>query len=354
RLLQDGGDEFLFAARDFRFLHFHLRFALDLLNPHGFFDHLLLHDVGFDFVGLVGRSLRFLCHFEVTGLFDVQVTLGFGLLGQRGGFGRDAFLISLCFGDGRRACRLGALDGNVAIGFGGGYFGVSLDASDIGTPHVGDVFVFVAHFLDGEADDFQPHLAHVIGAGGTHAVADHFRLLDDLLHGELADDSPEMALHHQANQGFALFWSLCQKLLSSGEDGLLVVFYFDLRNGFNGYGDALLGIQALLRGDVEGHQFQREIAAGLHHRKNQSAFSAVDLRASHAEANQRFIWPNFSIHLGDHDHDHQKPKNEKPGDDHHFVWQPEHKASFSTAPDCLYRTPVRETFYFVNSSHRFT
>src|SRR5213082_2511294 len=36
RLLQHGGDEFAFAARDFRFLHFHLSFAFHLLDLHGF------------------------------------------------------------------------------------------------------------------------------------------------------------------------------------------------------------------------------------------------------------------------------------------------------------------------------
>ena len=35
--------------------------------------------------------------------------------------------------------------------------------------------------------------------------ADHFRLLDDLLHGELADDAAEVAFHHQADEAFALF-----------------------------------------------------------------------------------------------------------------------------------------------------
>src|SRR5213075_2750862 len=73
-----------------------------------------------------------------------------------------------------------------------------------GPTHVGDVLTLVPHFLDGEADDLQPHLAHVCRAGGAHAVTHHFRFLDDLLDGELPDDSPEMAFHHQANQAFPL------------------------------------------------------------------------------------------------------------------------------------------------------
>src|SRR5712664_2174268 len=354
RLLQHGGDEFLLAARDFRFLHFHLRFALHLLDTHGLFNHLLLHDVGFDFIRLVGGGLRFLGHFQVAGFLDVQVALRFGLLGQRSGLGRDALLVGLCFRNSRGPRCFSALDGDVAVGFGGGHFRVPLDARDVRPPHVGDVFVLVAYFLDREADDFQPHLAHVVGAGGSHAVANHLGFFHNLLYGELADDASKMAFHHQADQGLTLFWPLGKELLGGCEDGLLVVLHFDLRYGFNRHGDALFCIQTLLRGDVQRHQLQRKIPAGLHHRKNQSPFSAVDLRPSHAVSDQSFIRPDFSIHLGDHDHDHQKSKNEKPGDDYHFVWQPEHKASFSTSPDCLCRPSVRENFYFVNSSHLFT
>src|SRR5437868_2245691 len=68
------------------------------------------------------------------------------------------------------------------------------------------------------SDDFQPHLAHVVRAGRAHAVAHHFRLFDDLLDGELADDSAEMAFHDQANQAFALVRILAQELLRGGED----------------------------------------------------------------------------------------------------------------------------------------
>src|SRR6267378_4182899 len=202
RLFQYRSDELAFAARDFRFLYFHLSLALHLLHPHRFGDDLLLHDVGLDFVGFVGCGLRLLRHLQIAGLLDVEV----------------------------------------AVGFGGGHFRVSLDARDVRPPHVGDVLVLVAYFLDGEADDFQPHLAHVVGARGSHAVANHFRFLDDLFHCELPDDSPEMPFHHQANQGFALFWPLRKKLLGSCQDGLLVVFHLDLRNGFDGYGDALLRV----------------------------------------------------------------------------------------------------------------
>src|SRR5215472_4366168 len=60
RLLQDGGDEFAFAARDFRFLHFYLGFALHLLDLHGLGNHVLLLNVSLNFIGLVGLRLRLL------------------------------------------------------------------------------------------------------------------------------------------------------------------------------------------------------------------------------------------------------------------------------------------------------
>ena len=62
--------------------------------------------------------------------------------------------------------RLGALDRGVALGFGRGDVGVALDARDVGPAHVDDVLVLVADFLDGERDDFEAHLVHVVGAGG--------------------------------------------------------------------------------------------------------------------------------------------------------------------------------------------
>src|SRR5258707_257221 len=82
-----------------------------------------------------------------------------------------------------------AIDGDIAIGFGRGYFGVALDARDVRAAHVGDVLILVAYFLDGEAHDFEPHLAHIVGARRAHVPADHFRLLHDLLDRELPDDA---------------------------------------------------------------------------------------------------------------------------------------------------------------------
>src|SRR2546423_786013 len=68
----------------------------------------------------------------------------------------------------------------------------------------GDVLVLVPHLLDGEGDHLEAHLVHVVRAGRAHAVAHHLRLLDDLLHRELADDAAQVPLQHQADQPLAL------------------------------------------------------------------------------------------------------------------------------------------------------
>ena len=62
--------------------------------------HLLLHDVGLDFIGFI--SLRFLPvdGFQIRGLLDFQIALRFGLLGQRERLGKHALLIGLRFRDG--------------------------------------------------------------------------------------------------------------------------------------------------------------------------------------------------------------------------------------------------------------
>src|SRR5208283_1721850 len=324
RLFQDGGDEFAFAANDFGVLNFYLGFALDLLNADLFeYDGLLLA-IGLDFIGLVGLRLGLLAGFQVVGLLDVEVTCGFGLLGHRCGFGGDTLLIRLRLGDGGGARGFGALDSDVAIGFGGGDFGVALDAGDVRAAHVGDVLVFVADFLQGEADDFKAHLAHVVGAGGAHAVADHFRLLDDLLDGELADDAAKVTFHDQADEAIALRGRFRKELFGGGENGFLVILHLDLRHGFHGDRDALLGVEILLRSDVEGHQLQREILAGLHHGENDRAPPGVDIRAAEAIDDQRFVRSSLAIHPGDDRHEHQRDDDQDSRPNHHIHRQPQH------------------------------
>ena len=114
-----------------------------------------------------------------------------------------------------------AFDRCIAIGFGGGHVGVALDARHVRPAHVGDVFVLVANFLDGERNDFQAHLVHVVGAGAAHAVGNHFRLLHDFFHRELANDAAQVAFHHQPDQPLPLVIGLGQELLCSGANRLV-------------------------------------------------------------------------------------------------------------------------------------
>src|SRR6266705_3539841 len=67
---------------------------------------------------------------------------------------------------------------------------------------------------------------------------------------------PEMAFHHQANQGLPLFRPLGKKLLGSRQDRLFVGLHLDLRHRFHRDGDALLRVEVLLRCDVERHQLE--------------------------------------------------------------------------------------------------
>src|SRR6266566_3751031 len=81
-LLQHGCDQFFLAARDLRFLYFHLLFFLDLLHLHLFSDDLLLHDVGLYVIGLIGLRLLPLGDFEELCPLDFEIALRLGLFRQ--------------------------------------------------------------------------------------------------------------------------------------------------------------------------------------------------------------------------------------------------------------------------------
>src|ERR1039458_10508826 len=83
----------------------------------------------------------------------------------------------------------------------------------------------------------------------------------DFFHGELSDDAAQMAFHHQADQAFALLTAFGKELLRRGEDGFLVGLHLDLSDGLDRDGDALLGVEGLLRGYVERHEFERKALA---------------------------------------------------------------------------------------------
>ena len=208
------------------------------------------------------------------------------------------------------------MNGGIAIGFRRGDVGVALDARHIGLAHVGDVLVLVADFLDGERDDLEPHLVHVFGAGGTHAVGDHLRLLHDFFHRELADDAAQMAFHHQADQAFALLIGLGEELLGGGQDGLHVRLHLDLRHRFDGDRDALLGVEILLRRHVERHQLQRKLAADLDHREYQRSVALDHAGSAKSVDDQRFMRAGLAIEPGHAAHEkqngHHAQANENP------------------------------------------
>ncbi len=189
-----------------------------------------------------------------------------------------------------------------------------------GTPHVGDVFVLVANFLDGERDHLQPHLVHVIGAGGAHAVGHHLGLLDDLFHRELPDNAAQVSFHHQPDQRFPVLRRLGEELLGRGQDRFRIGLHLDLRHCLHGDGNALLGVQVLLRSNIEGHQLQRQLTAVFHHGKDDRAVSLYDPRAAKSVHDQGLVRPGLAIEPGkDGGHEHDR-RYRRPGDDEYFGW----------------------------------
>ena len=146
-------------------------------------------------------------------------------------------------------------------------------------------------------DDFESHLAHVVHAGGAHALGDHLGLFDDLLDGELTDDAAQMAFHDEADEAFALVGRFGEELFGRSEDGLLVGADLDLRDGFNGYSDALLGVEILLRGDIEAHEFERELAGVFNDGKDDGAATLDNARAAKTVDDDGLVRAGFAKHL---------------------------------------------------------
>ena len=217
-IFQNGGDQLFLVAQDFGLLHFDFLLFFHLANLDGFGRNLLLHDVRLNVVRLVGLRLLPFDDFDILRFLDLQVALCFGLRGKRQRFGEHSFLIGLRPGDSGGARGFGTPDSGIAFRFGGGNIGIALDAGDIRAAHIGDVFVLVANFLDGERDYFEAHLAHVVRTGGAHAVTHHLGLFYDLLDRQLADDAAQMTFHHQTNQTFARLVCLGQELLGGSLD----------------------------------------------------------------------------------------------------------------------------------------
>src|SRR5208282_6846538 len=163
--------------------------------------------------------------------------------------------------------------------------------------------------------DIEPHLAHIGGAGGAHAVADHFRFFHDLLDRELADDAAQMAFHHQPDQTFALFRPLGKELLGGGSNGHGVRFHFQLSDRFDGDGDALVGVEALLRSHVKRHQLERELAALFKHWQDNRAAIRYRSRSSNAVNHQRFVRSYLPQHPCERHKNYYDHQHQQPGDD---------------------------------------
>src|SRR4029077_15767186 len=158
----------------------------------------------------------------------------------------------------------------------------------------------------------------------------------------------------QPDQRFALFRPLGKKLLGGGENRVLIRFHLDLRHRFHGDGHPLVGIKVLQGSDVKRHQLQRQVFAGLHHRKNDGASSRVNMRTAHSVYDQHFVGSGLAIHSGDHNHHHQQHKNQEPRTHNHYLWQPKHRNLPFLSARTVGVEPQSETVYFVNSSHLLT
>ena len=168
--------------------------------------------------------------------------------------------------------------------------------------------------------NLEAHLAHVVCAGAAHAVGNHLGLFDDLLDGELADDAAQVSFHDQADEAFAFGRVLREELFGRGEDRLLVGADLDLRDSFHGNGDALFGVEILLRSDVERHQLKRELAAVFDDREDDGAVALDDAGAAKSIDDQRLVGAGLAKHLG-HQREQENGGERRQSDNHnHCVW----------------------------------
>ncbi len=103
RALQHRRDQFLLVAQNLGFLHLDLALFLHLLHLHLLGGHLLQHDVGLQFVRLVGRGLLPAALLGILRLLDLEVALRLGLPRLRSRLGNHPLLVSLRLGHGRFA-----------------------------------------------------------------------------------------------------------------------------------------------------------------------------------------------------------------------------------------------------------
>ena len=109
---------------------------------------------------------------------------------------------------------------------------------------------------------------------------------------------------------------LGQELLGGGQDRLRIRLHLDLRHGFHRDRHALLGVEILLRRDVERHQLQRQLAAVLHHREDHRALPD-DAGAAEAVNDQRLVRAGLAVQPGHH-HQEQDRQNSQTDNDPDF------------------------------------
>src|SRR6202020_119198 len=112
--------------------------------------------------------------------------------------------------------------------------------------------------------------------------------------GELTDDAAEVAFHDEADEAFTLVGGLGEELLGGGEDRLLVGADFDLCDGFNGHGYALLGVEVLLRSYVEAHELEGELAGVFEHGEDDGGSALDDAGAADAVDDDGFVGAGFA------------------------------------------------------------
>ena len=239
-LFENGGNQFALDALDFSVLHQNRLLMLHLLNLDLFHHHLLLHDVGLDLVGLVGLGLLPLDSFEVLGLLDLQVALGFGLVGEGKGLGKDAFLVSLGCGDKPGLWRMAVSRSASAPATSA----CRLMRAMSGRPML-EMYSFLAGTSSMVKEMTSRPILDISPARGAQPVSHHFGLFDDLFDGELANDAAEVTFHDETDESFTVVIALGEELLGCGSDRFRVALNFDLGDRFHSVGDALAGVEIL-------------------------------------------------------------------------------------------------------------
>ncbi len=124
-----------------------------------------------------------------------------------------------------------------------------------------------------------------------------------------------MTFHHQPDQALALVIGLGEELLGRGQNRFRVGLHLDLRHGFHRHGDALLGVQILLRRYVERHQFEREIRQTCTIGSTIVPCPLTTRVPPRPYTIECFVRPRFAIEPGHSIHQKQNDHHAKPDED---------------------------------------